>query len=68
MTLPVVIAFGAFLFFGETFQAYELAGALVSLFAIWRVAVGKNRGDGEYVRKIERAVWRAVGIPVHKNE
>jgi drug/metabolite transporter (DMT)-like permease len=41
MTLPVVTAFGAFLLFGETFQAYELAGALVTLFAIWRVAVGR---------------------------
>ncbi len=42
MALPVVTAFGAFVFFGESFQAYELAGALVSLFAIWRVAAGKK--------------------------
>lgn len=42
MALPVVTAFGAFVFFGERFQVYELAGALVSLFAIWRVAAGKK--------------------------
>jgi drug/metabolite transporter (DMT)-like permease len=41
MALPVVTAAGGFLFFGETFQAHELAGALVTLFAIWRVAGGK---------------------------
>ena len=42
MALPVVTAAGAFLFFGEKFQAHELAGALVTLFAIWRVAGGKK--------------------------
>lgn len=43
MALPVVTAVGAFLFFGETFQAHELAGALVTLYAIWRVARGGAR-------------------------
>ena len=41
MTLPVVTAVGALLLFGEKFHTHELAGALVTLFAIWRVAVGK---------------------------
>lgn len=46
MGLPVVTAFGAFLFFGETFETHELIGALVTLFAIWRVAVGKKDAGG----------------------
>lgn len=46
MALPVVTAFGAYLFFGEKFQAHELAGALVTLYAIWRVAAGKKEAGG----------------------
>jgi drug/metabolite transporter (DMT)-like permease len=42
MGLPVVTAVGAFLFFGERFQTHELVGAVLTLFAIWRVAGGKR--------------------------
>jgi drug/metabolite transporter (DMT)-like permease len=42
MALPVVTAAGGFLFFGEKFQAHELSGAVITLFAIWRVAGGKR--------------------------
>lgn len=43
MALPVFTAVGAFLFFGEKFQVHELAGALVTLFAIWRVSGRKRK-------------------------
>lgn len=52
MALPVVTAAGAFVFFGEKFQAYELAGALVTLFAIWRVAGGKRRAPAVVARHV----------------
>lgn len=42
MTLPVFTAVGAFFFFGEKFEAYELAGAVVTLFAIWKVAARRK--------------------------
>jgi drug/metabolite transporter (DMT)-like permease len=38
MTLPVFTAAGAFFFFGEKFETYEIIGACVTLVAIWRVA------------------------------
>jgi len=38
MTLPIFTAVGAFFFFGEKFETYELLAALVVLIAIWRVA------------------------------
>ena len=50
MLLPVVTAAGAFLFFGERFTAIELAGAALTLFATWRVAAGKSRGQGPVAR------------------
>jgi drug/metabolite transporter (DMT)-like permease len=43
MTLPIATAVGAFFFFGETFQAHELVGAVVTLVAIWRVAARKRK-------------------------
>ena len=43
MTLPIFTAVGAFFFFGETFQMHELAGAVVTLVAIWRVAARKRK-------------------------
>ena len=43
MTLPIFTAIGAFFFFGETFQAHELLGAVVTLVAIWRVAGRKRK-------------------------
>lgn len=43
MTLPVFTAAGAYLFFGETFKAHELLGAVVTLVAIWRVAGRKRK-------------------------
>ena len=42
MTLPVFTAFGAFVFFGETFQLHELLGAILVLLAIWQVARAKK--------------------------
>jgi drug/metabolite transporter (DMT)-like permease len=39
MLLPLVTALGGFLFFGETFRPLEIAGALVTLLATWRVVV-----------------------------
>lgn len=41
MTLPVVTAAGAFLFFGEKFHTHEFVGAVITLYAIWRVARGR---------------------------
>ncbi len=38
MTLPVFTAVGAYFWFGEKFEIHELAGAVVTLVAIWRVA------------------------------
>ena len=43
MTLPIFTAIGAFFFFGETFQAHELAGAVITLVAIWKVAGRKRK-------------------------
>lgn len=43
MTLPIFTAIGAYLFFGERFATHELAGAMVVLVAIWRVAGRKRR-------------------------
>lgn len=43
MVLPIITSAGAFVFFKEKFQAYELVGALVTLFAIWRVTGGKRK-------------------------
>jgi drug/metabolite transporter (DMT)-like permease len=43
MTLPIFTAVGAFLCFGETFHAHEFIGAMVTLFAIWRVAAAKKQ-------------------------
>ena len=37
MLLPLATAVGGFFFFGETFHPLEIAGALVTLFATWRV-------------------------------
>lgn len=42
MTLPVFTAVGAFFFFGEKFEIHEIAGAVVTLFAIWRVAARRK--------------------------
>jgi drug/metabolite transporter (DMT)-like permease len=41
MLLPIVTAAGAFLLFGERFAAVEMAGAVVTLVATWRVAAAK---------------------------
>ncbi len=41
MLLPVVTAVGGFAFFGETFHALEIAGAMLTLFATWRVVVSR---------------------------
>jgi drug/metabolite transporter (DMT)-like permease len=41
MILPLVTAAGGFLFFGETFHPMEIAGALLTLFATWRVITGR---------------------------
>lgn len=43
MTLPIFTAIGAFFVFGEKFQPHELAGAVVTLIAIWRVAGRKRK-------------------------
>lgn len=43
MSLPVLTAVGAFAFFGESFETHELIGAVLTLFAIWRVAAGKRK-------------------------
>jgi drug/metabolite transporter (DMT)-like permease len=37
MLLPLFTALGGFLFFGETFHPVEIGGALLTLFATWRV-------------------------------
>jgi len=42
MLLPLVTSAGAFWFFGERFTATELAGAALTLFATWRVAVPRR--------------------------
>ncbi|MEO8614441.1 MAG: DMT family transporter [Luteolibacter sp.] len=40
MLLPLVTAIGGYAFFGESFHPMEIAGALLTLFATWRVVVG----------------------------
>jgi drug/metabolite transporter (DMT)-like permease len=42
MTLPIFTAVGAFSFFGEKFETYELLAAGVVLIAIWRVAARRK--------------------------
>ncbi|QJE96896.1 DMT family transporter [Luteolibacter luteus] len=42
MLLPLVTAAGAYAFFGERFTLLELAGAALTLFATWRVAVPRR--------------------------
>ena len=42
MTLPIFTAAGAFLFFDEEFETYELLAAGVVLVAIWRVAARRK--------------------------
>ncbi|NJM37829.1 MAG: DMT family transporter [Akkermansiaceae bacterium] len=41
MLLPVATAAGGWMFFGETYLPLEIAGALVALFATWRVVVSR---------------------------
>ncbi len=41
MLLPLVTALGGLLFFDETFHRWEIAGALVTLLATWRVVVSR---------------------------
>lgn len=41
MLLPIVTALGGFAFFGESFHAVEIGGALLTLFATWRVVVAR---------------------------
>lgn len=41
MLLPVATALGGFVFFGETFHGIEIAGALLTLVATWRVVAGR---------------------------
>ena len=41
MLLPLATAVGGFVFFGETFHPVEIAGALLTLFATWRVVVSR---------------------------
>jgi drug/metabolite transporter (DMT)-like permease len=41
MTLPLATSVGGFVFFGETFEPMEIAGAMVTLFATWRVVVSR---------------------------
>lgn len=41
MLLPLATAAGGSLFFGETFHAFEIAGALLTLLATWRVVVSR---------------------------
>lgn len=42
MTLPIFTAVGAYFLFGERLEVYELAGAVVTLVAIWRVAAQRK--------------------------
>ncbi len=39
MLLPIVTAVGGFFLFGEAFHPLEIAGAMLTLFATWRVVV-----------------------------
>jgi drug/metabolite transporter (DMT)-like permease len=41
MLLPLATAVGGFVFFGETFHPLEIAGALLTLVATWRVVAGR---------------------------
>ena len=41
MLLPLATAIGGYLFFGESFQTIEMAGALLTLLATWRVVVSR---------------------------
>ena len=41
MLLPLVTAAGSAAFFSETFHAMEIAGALLTLLATWRVVVSR---------------------------
>ncbi|MES2658410.1 MAG: DMT family transporter [Verrucomicrobiota bacterium] len=41
MLLPITTAIGGVAFFGETFHPLEIAGALLTLFATWRVALSR---------------------------
>ncbi|MEO5713320.1 MAG: DMT family transporter [Luteolibacter sp.] len=41
MLLPLVTALGGFLCFGESFHPVEIAGALLTIFATWRVVTGR---------------------------
>lgn len=41
MLLPLATAAGGFAFFGESFHPLEIAGALLTLFATWRVVVSR---------------------------
>ena len=41
MILPIITALGAWLLFGETFTVMGLVGAIVTLFATWRVVAPK---------------------------
>ena len=41
MLLPLLTAIGGYAFFGETFHPLEIAGALLTLFATWRVVVSR---------------------------
>jgi drug/metabolite transporter (DMT)-like permease len=41
MLLPIVTAIGGFAFFGESFHAVEIAGALLTLVATWRVVASR---------------------------
>jgi drug/metabolite transporter (DMT)-like permease len=43
MALPVFTAAGAYVFFGESLELYELIGAIITLFAIWRLSTGKTK-------------------------
>ena len=41
MLLPLATAVGSYAFFGETFHPLEIAGALLTLIATWRVVVSR---------------------------
>lgn len=41
MLLPLATAVGGYFFFGETFHPLEIAGALLTLLATWRVVVSR---------------------------
>ncbi len=41
MLLPLATAVGGYFFFGETFHGMEIAGALLTLLATWRVVAGR---------------------------